>query len=139
MKTFARTVTAIVGFAALAISAKAQEPDQLVIHIPHEFVVYGKTLPAGTYRVNRTEPAAEEQLVLRSVKNGEGVLVVPSLVEDGRAGKLGFVFEEIAGQHFLTTIETAEHVFAVPVSKSEILEAANKSHQASKGSADSGN
>jgi len=36
-------------------------------------------------------------------------------------------FEQIDGQHFLSKIETADHVFTIPVSRSEILEAAAKS------------
>ena len=134
-KRFALVVTAMIGFAALAIGAKAQEVDQVVIDVPYEFVVLGETLPAGTYRVNRFSTSAESELVLRSFENAAGVLVVPSDVQDARADKLGFSFQEIGGQHFLTKIETAEHVFAIP--KSAVLEAI-KSHRGSKGSGASG-
>jgi hypothetical protein len=136
---FSRIVVAVVGFAALAIGARAQEFNQLIIHIPYDFVVLGKTLPAGTYRVTPTEPGADHQLLLRNVDNAEGVLVLPNMVEEARADKFGFRFQEIGGQHFLSKIETANYVFTVPVSKSEILEATNKSHQSSKASGTSGN
>jgi hypothetical protein len=136
---FARIVVAVVGFAALAIGARAQELNQLIINIPHEFVVLGKTLPAGTYKLTPTEPIADRQLLLRNVKTGEGVLVIPNMVDEARADKLGFTFQEVGGQHLLSEIKTANFVFGVPVTKSEILEASNKSHQSSKASGTSGN
>jgi hypothetical protein len=137
-KHFARMVTVMVGFAALAISVKAQESDQVAVNVPYEFVVSGKTLPAGTYRLNRVDKSSNRELLLRSVENSAGVLLVPSDVEDARADKPSFTFREIGGEHFLTQIETAEHVFGVPVSKSAVLEATTKSHQGSKGSGVSG-
>lgn len=48
-----RIAVALVGFARLGITAKAQILDQIVATIPFAFVVAGKTLPAGAYRVNR--------------------------------------------------------------------------------------
>jgi hypothetical protein len=135
MKThFARIATAIIGFAALAICAKAQERDQVVVDVPYEFVVSGKTLPAGTYRLNRVDIAGNRELLLRSVENAEGVLVVPGDVEDARDDKPSFRFQEIGGEHFLTQIETVEHVFALQVSKSAVLEATMKSRQDQKSS-----
>jgi hypothetical protein len=101
-------------------------------------VVSGKTLPPGRYRVNEVSTSAQHELVVWSFENAAGVLVVPSEVDDARADKLGFAFREIGGQHFLTQIETAEHVFAIPVSKSAVLEATIKSHQGSAGSRASG-
>jgi hypothetical protein len=137
-KHLVRLAIAFLGFSALAIAAKAQVPDQLVINIPYEFVVAGKTLPPGTYRVNRVSDLNENELVLTSFENRAGALVISTEVEDARVYKPSFTFEEIGGQHFLTKIETADHVFAIPLSKSAALEAAMKSHQGSTGSAASG-
>jgi hypothetical protein len=136
-KHLVRLATAFLVFSALAIAAKAQVPDQLVINVPYEFVVAGKTLPPGTYRVNRVSEFNEHELVLSSLENRAGALVISTEVEDARVYKPSFTFEEIGGQHFLTKIETAEHVFAIPLSKSAV-QAAMKSHQGSTGSAASG-
>ena len=136
-KHLVRLATAFLVLSALAIAAKAQVPDQLVINIPYEFVVAGKTLPPGTYRVNRVSEFNEHELVLSSLENRAGALVISTEVEDARVYKPSFTFEEIGGQHFLTKIETAEHVFAIPLSKSAV-QAAMKSHQGSTGSAASG-
>lgn len=127
-KHFARIATAFFGFAALATAAKGQLMDQVVINIPYEFVVAGKTLPAGTYRVNRVSDFDQRELSLSSFENRAAVFVLPSEVESARADKPGFTFQEIGGQHFLSKIETADHVFAIPVSKSAVQEAAMKSH-----------
>lgn len=137
-KHFVRLATAFLGFSALAIAAKAQVADQVAINIPYEFVVAGTTLPPGTYRVNRVSDLNENLLVLRSFENRAGVLVISTDVEAARVDKPSFTFEEIGGQHFLTKIETAEHVFVFPLSRSAALEAAMKSHQRSTGSAASG-
>ena len=145
---FALVVTAVVAFAAFAVGAKAQAFDQLIVNVPYQFVVSGKTLPPGTYRLNRADSFTPRQLVLRNVENSaSAALVVPTQIQsalqtntapDARHG-LGFTFQEVGGQHFLTNIETANYVFAVPVSKSAVLEASNKSHQTSNGSGASGN
>ena len=137
-KHFALMVTAMVGFAALAMSAKAQESDQVIVDVPHAFVVSGKTLPPGRYRVNEVSTSTQHELVLSSFENATGVLVVPSAVDDARTDKRGFRFREIGGQHFLTTIETTEHIFAIPISRSAVLEATTKSHQGSTRSGASG-
>jgi hypothetical protein len=132
-KYFVRLVTAVFGFASLAVGARAQVSDQLIVNIPYEFVVAGKTLQAGTYRVNRVT-GSERELVLSSVENRASALLVPSEVEDARAIKPGLTFQEIAGQHFLSKIETGEHVFAISVSRSAVQEAAMRAQQGSTGS-----
>jgi hypothetical protein len=60
--------------------------------------------------------------------------VVPVMVkgfnhatQSTRADKPEVRFEQIDGQHFLSKIETTDHVFTIPVSRSEILEAVAKS------------
>jgi hypothetical protein len=136
MKTyFLRIAGAFLGFAALAITVKAQVPDQAIVKVPYEFVVAGTTLPAGTYRVNRVSDSNTRQLILSSFENRAAVFVLPVEMEDARADKPSLTFEHVGGQYFLTKIETADHIFAVPVSKAAILEAEARSHQ---GSATSG-
>jgi len=82
---FVRILTAFLGIAALALTAKAQVPDQIVINIPYEFVVAGKTLPAGTYRVNRATELNDRELVLSSFENRAALLVLPSEIDSAAA------------------------------------------------------
>ena len=126
-KYYLRFLIALIGVAGLGVAARGQAVDQIVIHIPYEFVVAGKTLPPGTYRVSRLSEIQSEVLILSSSESREGVMVRPTEVERARADKPAVSFEQIDGQHFLSKIETANHVFTIPVSRSEILEAAAKS------------
>jgi hypothetical protein len=137
-KHFVRIATAFLGCAILAIAAKAQITDQLEVRVPYEFVVAGKTLPAGTYRVHRLSDSNNQELVLSSFENRAGMLIVSDVVDTARDDKPSFNFQQIGGQHILTRIETAAHVFDIPVSKSPVLVAATKSHGAPAGSTISG-
>jgi hypothetical protein len=127
------------GFAALAISAKGQTADQLVVNIPYEFVVAGKTFPAGTYRINRANDRDDRVLAISSFENRTAVFVIPSEVVDRtRAEQPAVSFQQVGDQHLLSKIETAEHVFTIPVSSRAVLETAMKKQSGSSGSSNSG-
>jgi hypothetical protein len=134
-----RILSAFFGLAALAITAKGQAADQLVVNIPYEFVVAGKTLPAGPYRINRVSDKNERALVISSFENRAAVLVLPSEVAGKtRAEQPSVSFQQVGGQHLLSKIETGEHVFTIPVSSPAVLEAAMKRHSGTSGSGSSG-
>jgi hypothetical protein len=122
-----RILIALIGVAGLGMAAKAQV-DQIVVNIPYEFVVAGTTLPSGTYRVDRLSSTDSEDLILSSVESSARVMVHSTAVEGTQADKPKVSFEQVDGQRFLSKIETADHVFTIPVSRSEILEAAARSH-----------
>jgi len=118
-KHYVRILSAFFGLAALAITAKGQEADQLVVNIPYEFVVAGKTLPAGTYKVNRISSNDERALAIRSVESRATVFVITGEI----AGTTGpehpsVSFQQVGEQHLLSKIQTAEHVFTIPVTES---------------------
>lgn len=137
-KRLVRTAAMVFGFAMLALGAKAQVSDQLTVNIPYAFVAAGKTLPAGTYWLARLDNSSDNELILSSVENKVGVLMLAGQWEDAGEGKPSLSFQEIGGQHFLVKIKTADHVFTVPVSKSAVLEAM-KSGQGSAGGASGAN
>ena len=122
-KHFLKIMVPLFAFTALALTAKAQVSDQLNVNVPYEFVVGGKTMPAGTYRVSRISTSTEGELFLSSFENHTGVLVVAGEWADARTDAAGLIFEQVNGQHFLSKIETAEHVFTVPVSQSAVQQA----------------
>ena len=127
-KHYLRFLIALIGVTGLGTAAKGQAVDQIVVNIiPYEFVVAGKTLPAPTYRVNRLSSIHPEVLILSHFESRAGLMVRSTEVESTRAYKREVSFEQIDGQHFLSKIETADHVFTIPVSRSEILEAVAKS------------
>ncbi len=123
-----RIAVALVGFAGLGFTAKAQVPDQIVVTIPFEFVVAGKTLPAGTYRVNRVADDKWEGLIFSSFENRAGAIVHPIQVQSAPADNAKVSFETAGDQHFLSKIQTADNVFTIPVSHAAILLASGKSH-----------
>jgi hypothetical protein len=134
-----RILSAFFGLAALAVAAKGQTTDQIVVKIPYEFVVAGKTLPAGTYRINRVSDRDERALAISSFENHAGVLVVSSEVADKtRAEQPSLSFQQVGEQHLLSKIQTADHVFTIPVSSPAVLESAMKKHNGPSMSGSSG-
>ena len=130
-RQYLRIVIAVIGFAGLGVIAKAQAVDQVVVNIPFEFMVAGKTLPARTYAVKRLSDTDPSALILSSFENRANAIVVSTQVESSSDDKAKLTFEQVGDEHFLSKIETADHVFTMmPASHSEILEAAAKSHSA---------
>jgi hypothetical protein len=122
-----RILTALIGVAGLSVVTKGQAVDQIVVKIPYEFVVAGKTLPAGTYRVDRLRNSVARALVLSSFENRESVMVIPTEVESSKADKAVVTFEQVGGEHFLSKVETGDKIFTLTVSRSAIMEAAVRS------------
>lgn len=112
-----RILSVFLGLAALALAAKGQNIDQIVVNIPYEFVVAGKTLPAGTYRVHRIDDRNVGVLAISSSDTGATVLVLPTEVtEQIRAAEPVLSFQQVGEQHLLSKIQTDEHVFTIAVS-----------------------
>ena len=118
-KLYLRIAVALVGIAGLGITTKAQAVDQIVVAIPFDFVIAGKTLPAGTYRANRlSKDDRWEGLILSSFENRASVIVHPIMVESAPADKARISFKSVGDQHFLSKIETGDNAFTIPVSQS---------------------
>ena len=117
MKTiYVRFLSAFLGLAALAAATRGQAVDQIIVNIPYEFVAAGKTLPAGTYTVKRATDTNTTELAITSFENRVGVLLLSSEVSPTREDKPALSFEHIGNQYFLSKIETADHIFTIPVS-----------------------
>jgi hypothetical protein len=127
IKQYFRILMALVGFTGLGITAKAQVPDQIVVTIPFEFVAAGKTLPSGTYRVNRLSDDRREALILSSFENDASAIVLPTEVESAHSDNARATFQKAGDQHFLSKIETDDNVFTIAVSRVAMLEASAKS------------
>ena len=69
-------LSAFFGLAAFAAATRAQELDQITVNVPYDFVVSGKTLPAGAYRVKRANDRDNHVLAITSLENGGGVLLL---------------------------------------------------------------
>lgn len=141
MSKCVRMLAGMFFFGALAIGAKAQELDQITVKVPYAFVVGDKTLPPGEYRVNRIRFDGPNELALTSLDNNKaGAIIVSSEAENvARQSTPKLVFEKIGDEHLLAEIQTAEHVFVVPVSRRAILQATAKPQPAAVGSASGSN
>ena len=137
MKTISiRFLAAFVGLAALAAGTRAQ--DKIVVNISHEFVVGKTTLPAGKYTINRTNDFNTAELEIFSYENHIGVLVLSSIMSPTNEFKPAVTFTQIGDQQFLSKIETADHIFTIPVSdKQATVVAKNQSKPATSGSSGS--
>jgi hypothetical protein len=134
-KQYLRILMALVGVAGFGVTAKAQVADQVVVNIPFEFAVNGKTLPAGTYRVNRVSDTDSRALILSSFEKDASVIVLAAQVASSPAEKATLTFEQVGDQRFLSKIQTSDHAFTIPVSRSEILQAEAKSPSGTSASA----
>jgi hypothetical protein len=67
-------------------------------------------------------------LIFRSFENSASVIVHPIEVESAPADKTKVSFEKAGDEHFLSKIQTADHVFTIPVSRAAVLLASGKSH-----------
>lgn len=108
------------------VAAQAQEPDRLVVNVPYDFVVNGKLLPAGKYKVQRYNDNDLRQLILIDAERNTSVLTLSSQVRDARDFRPGITLQQAGDQHFLTRIQTAEHVFVIPESQAAFEAAAAK-------------
>ncbi|HKV60816.1 MAG TPA: hypothetical protein VJO16_02815 [Candidatus Acidoferrum sp.] len=111
-----RLLSASLGLAALALVAKAEIVDQIVVNVPYEFVVDGTTLPAGRYTVKPISEQDKRVLVISSFENHAAVMVVSSeIVGRSNAEQPSVSFRQVGEQHLLSKIQTDEHVFTIPV------------------------
>jgi len=109
------------------------------VKIPYEFVVAGKTLPAGNYRVTRANDRDERVLALSSFENRVTAFILANEVSDRTRGEQTSVsFEKVGGQHLLSKVETAEHVFTIPASSPAVPEIAMKRPSGPSGPGSSG-
>jgi len=94
----------LVLFASLFVSSvNAKASDSVVFQIPFDFVVAGKTLPAGEYIVVRSTLASDEILSIRSLDKSGGAYVLTSTL---RANEIlndsKLVFNRYEDQYFLS-------------------------------------
>ena len=127
-KHLVRIASAFLAMAAFAIITRGQAVDKLIVNIPHEFVVAGTILPAGTYTINRADERDARILVIRSFENHASIFFVPIEAASNNGAERGVTFRQVGDQRLLSRIETADHVFTLPLSSSEALVAAKKDH-----------
>lgn len=104
-----------------ATSASAQTSGRLVAHVPFEFQISERTLPAGEYTVSRIA-SSDSTLLVRDEGGKQGLMVMTAPARGGQntSGAAKLVFNKYGDQCFLAAVWAPGHDGrAVPRSRSE--------------------
>jgi hypothetical protein len=121
-KLLVRLLLILAGVAGLTIPAKAQA--LVVVKIPFQFVAAGQTFPAGEYRISRLNDLDSRILLLNSIENHVGVVLVASDAQGTPHDKAKVAFATVGDQHFLSRIETENYAYTLSLPSTEALLAA---------------
>ncbi|HYG82690.1 MAG TPA: hypothetical protein VD861_20005 [Pyrinomonadaceae bacterium] len=94
--------------AAVVSRAAASTAPSIRFHIPFDFVIAGKTLPAGDYVVERSTLTSAQGLSIRGVDKDAGVYVLTAEVESAEGPEDSkLVFNRYGDRYFLSEFWTA--------------------------------
>jgi hypothetical protein len=94
--------------ALIAQGVEARTSSNLIVQIPFDFQVAGKTLPAGRYLIERSTLSSAEGLSLRNTDQKHGAFVLTSTVQSRlRQSDSRLVFNRYKDQYFLTQFWTS--------------------------------
>src|SRR5215469_13308210 len=123
-RKYASILLTMIGVLGMGTAAKAHPWGEIKVTLPFEFVVDGRTLPAGTYTLSRFGDDKHEGLILSNYKSGTSVFVHIVGVESASADKPDVSFQRVGEQLFLSSIRTSDDVYNIPVPRLAIAEAA---------------
>ena len=123
MKKQLFTFTAVIGLAlVLNVGTFAQNTLAIRAEIPFDFAVNGKTLPAGTYRI---DPATDSRIVWRirgDTSRHAGAFVLAGSLSPGnlRRADASVTFHRYGEKSFLVGFKTPSYEVDLPTSKAEL-------------------
>lgn len=134
-------MTALLGLTltmALAASAFAQSGRRVMVHVPFDFVVAGRQMPAGDYSVRRVSKDSENALLIQS-EDGRTAATVFTNSGSREAKRAELTFRHHGESYFLAAISIpgTAGVREVPRSKSEEKRVRELIEQAKSGGDDS--
>jgi hypothetical protein len=111
-KQVLKAATMFVGIIALAfisaLAVSAQNPRNLVVNIPFDFTVKGKTLPAGEYIVSRTSTVDEMSLTMkRSDGEATAIVLTKPISSEEIQSESRLVFHRYGERYFLSQVWTS--------------------------------
>jgi len=116
-------MTALLGLALTAVMAGsvfAQAGRRVTVHVPFDFVIAGKQMPAGDYSVRRVSNDSENALLIQSA-DGRRVATVFTNSTRREVGRAELRFRQYGESYFLAEVSipgTAD-VREIPRTKSE--------------------
>jgi hypothetical protein len=119
-KSYVAAVLMFMCLLGVAVSARAQDADAVVVSVPFEFVAGGTTLPAGEYRLSRVNPAVNRELAINGYSKGNAFLL-PVAFDNGPANEPTLSFEHVGGKYFLSRIKTLSGVYTMPASREMVM------------------
>jgi len=100
-----------VGLISVATTLKAQDAHRFQIDIPFEFILSGRTLPAGKYVVQRVDPAKPNVLMFKNTKLGAVRLLIMQRVEGDEPNTTSsLVFLRKDGQSYLFQVWSRDEI-----------------------------
>jgi hypothetical protein len=110
-KQVLKAATMFVGIIVLALASalatSAQNPRNLIVNVPFDFKVNGKTLPAGEYIVSRASTADVSGLIMKR-RDGEGnaIAMTSPIQSRERQSQSRLVFSRYGERYFLSQVWT---------------------------------
>ena len=138
MKKYAKILVAVTFLLGLGVAAKAETRPEITAKFPFQFVVGGKTFPAGTYKVSRLGDDPFSVLMLTNDNSTASVFVLPRSIAEPSSDKPKVDFERVGGHYLLSSIQTGDLVYNISVSPSLAMVAAAQPHGKVSGSGSAG-
>jgi hypothetical protein len=119
-KQIMRALLGLAVITTLAVSAYAQADQRIKVHIPFDFVVSGKQLPAGDYRVRRISKDSQSALFIQS-EDGRRAAMVFTQAGSREPLRAELRFRQYGESYFLSevSIPGTASVREIPRTKSE--------------------
>jgi hypothetical protein len=128
MKKYAMILLTAASLLGFGVAAKAETRAEIFVKLPFQFLVGGKTLPAGTYKVSRFSGDPFGALMLTNYDNTAAVFVLPSSIADASSDKPQVDFKQVGGRYVLSSIQTEDFVYNISIRRSLAMVAADKPH-----------
>ena len=135
MKKYAKILVAVTFLLGVGVAAKAETRPEITAKFPFQFVVGGKTLPAGTYKVSRLGDDPLSALMITNDNSTASVFVLPLSIAEPSSDKPKVGFERVGASYILSSIHTGDLVYNIPVSRSLAMVAAGHGNVSASGSA----
>ncbi|MGH9835632.1 MAG: hypothetical protein ACRD9Y_21645 [Blastocatellia bacterium] len=103
--------------ATLSIAVFAGVSIKLTANVPFDFMVNGKTLPAGHYTVEQGN--TQNTLVIRNLETKQAVGAITQNCEVGAGSKPQLIFRRYGNQYFLAQVIGDANGSELPKSKAE--------------------
>jgi len=109
--TILTALVLLAGLLATGSMARAQET--LAVQVRHDFVVNGRTLPAGAYHISRGSNVSLGMLLIRSNDGKSALFFLPSTVQSSVSGMPHLSFIRNGDQYVLSGVQTSNETYTV--------------------------